>query len=498
MDLLIRADVSIAMGTGHAMRCLALAQAWQDAGGRTIFAAAEMTAAIRERILSEGCHVLDLACTAGTADDASQTSALARSRKAAWVVVDGYQFKSDYQRAIKNDGCRLLFFDDYGHCDHYFADLVLNQNLHANENIYAAREPHTRLLMGPKYCLLRREFRAWREWKRKIAPAARKILVTMGGSDPGNITARVMTALQIADVQGIQAAILVGGSNPHFSELQTIASHFDFPLQIHRDATNVAELMGWADVAVSAAGSTCWESAFLGLPTLLLDLAENQILLAQQLHKRECAIHVGNSDLLPKDLAGALRRFAESQELRKTLSLRSRRLVDGEGASRIVSALRDKHPLSLRPVTSGDRELLWRWANDSQVRNASFSPEPISWEIHVAWFDKKIADQNTEIFIAEDERGTPVGQIRFDLRSDGDWEVDVSVAQPMRSCGFGSDLIGSGVDLLRKTGRAGKVHALIKSSNLASVKAFERSKFKRNGLEKMQGQDVIHLVWQSD
>jgi UDP-2,4-diacetamido-2,4,6-trideoxy-beta-L-altropyranose hydrolase len=498
MNFLIRADASVAMGTGHVMRCLALAQSWQDAGGRTTFAAAEITPAMQHRLVAEGCHVVDLSCTAGSADDAKQTSALAQECQAAWIVVDGYQFKSEYQRVIKDAGSKLLFFDDYGHCKRYCADLILNQNLDANENLYSAREPYTRLLLGTKYCLLRREFAALREWKREIAPVARKVLVMMGGSDPENVTARAIAALQLAKIEGIEAAVVVGGSNPHFSELQSLASCCEFPLQLHRDASNIAELMCYADMAISAAGSTCWELAFLGLPALLLDLAENQTLLARQLHKRNCAVHIGNGQIVSQDLVHALRTLAGSQQLRKTLSAESRLLVDGEGAGRILCALGGKPQLSLRPLTAEDRELLWRWVNDPQVRKASFSSAPVSWEIHNAWFDKKNADPTTEIFIAEDEQGTPIGQIRFDLRSDRDWEVDVSLAQPMRGHGLASELIGRGVDLLRRTHPAATVHALIKPSNLASVKAFERSGFKRNGTERMPGQDIIHLVRRPD
>lgn len=498
MNLLIRADASIAMGTGHVMRCLALAQAWHDAGGAATFAVSEITAAMRQRLSAEGCQVVDFSCPAGTRDDAKQTAALAQECHAAWIIVDGYQFKSEYQRAIKDAGCKLLFLDDYGHCDHYSADLVLNQNLDANENLYASREPYTCLLLGTRYCLLRREFTKCREWKREIVPNARKVLVAMGGSDPQNVTAGVVKALHISSLESIEATILVGGSNPHFPELQRMASQSDFPLQLHRDALNVAELMCCADLAISAAGSTCWELAFLGVPALLLDLAENQVWLAQQLHQRNCAIHVGNSHASAEELAQALRSLAGSQGLRETLSLRSRGLVDGDGARRVASVLLGKSHLTLRHITPSDRDLLWQWANDAQVRIASFSSEPIPWETHVAWFNEKISSPRTQMFIAEDEHGTPVGQIRFDLCHDGDWKVDVSVAEPMRGRGLACELIGRGIDLLRKNGGAGRVHAFIKPSNLASVKAFERSGFRRNGLENMQGHDTVHLVWQPD
>jgi UDP-2,4-diacetamido-2,4,6-trideoxy-beta-L-altropyranose hydrolase len=182
----------------------------------------------------------------------------------------------------------------------------------------------------------------------------RKVLVTMGGSDPENVTARVTKALQFANPEATEAKIVVGGSNPHFTELQVMASHFDFPLQLHRDASNIAELMFWSDVAVSAAGSTCWELIFLRAPALLLDLAENQPLPAQQLHKQNCAIHVGNTHVLPEELAHALKSLAGSKELRETRSLRSRRLVDGEGARRVASVLLGKTHLTLRSVTPDD------------------------------------------------------------------------------------------------------------------------------------------------
>ena len=480
------------------MRCLALAQAWQDAGGTAIFAASEITPAMRSRLAAESCEVVAVSCPAGTAQDADQTIRLAWKRNAAWVAVDGYQFRGEYQRAIKNAGCKALFFDDYGHCEHYHADVVLNQNLNVNENLYAAREPYTRLLLGTKYCLLRREFAAWRDWKREIVPVARKVLVTMGGSDPDNVTARAIRALQRAHIEGTEAVIVVGGSNPHFSELQKLACDSPFPIEFRRDALNVTELMAWADLAISAAGSTCWELALLGLPALLLDLAANQTAVAEKLDTELCAIHVGNGTVESEELAEAVQSLGQSYQLRKTLSHHSRRLVDGDGPRRVVSALRDKCRLRLRRATRDDRELLWHWANDPLVRAASFSPEPIPWETHTVWFENKISQPTTEIFIAEDEAGQPAGQIRFDLRADGDWEAGVSIAEQVRGRGLAGELIGLGIESLRQKDRNARIHALVKTSNIASMRGFERSGFRRLGVEMVQGQEALHLLWLPD
>src|ERR1700733_11042670 len=156
------------MGTGHAMRCLALAQAWQDAGGCCIFAMADVTPAVRRKVEEASCEVVAAQAEAGSTDDATQFIRLAQERNATRVVVDGYQFGADYQRALKSAGLRILFIDDYGHAGHYSADLVLNQNVSADERLYANRESYTRLLPGPRYALLRREFNAWRDHKREI------------------------------------------------------------------------------------------------------------------------------------------------------------------------------------------------------------------------------------------------------------------------------------------------------------------------------------------
>ena len=113
--LLFRADASVSIGTGHVMRCLALAQAWQDAGGRAVFAMAESTAAVLEMLRTIGFEVLAVSARAGTDEDSRQTASLALEQGAEWVAVDGYQFGADFQRTLRAAGLRILFLDDNGH-----------------------------------------------------------------------------------------------------------------------------------------------------------------------------------------------------------------------------------------------------------------------------------------------------------------------------------------------------------------------------------------------
>lgn len=337
--LLIRADASVAIGTGHVMRCLALAQAWQDAGGQAVFAMAEVTEALQSRLAAESCEVVVVSHAAGSLEDARQSIAVAAERACSWIAVDGYRFTAEYQHALKEPGLSVLFLDDYGHAQRYLADCVLNQNVSARAELYANREPQTRLLLGTKYCLLRREFNAWREWKREISAVCRHVLVMMGGSDAENLTTRALEALAAAGPGDLATTVVVGGSNPHFQELCTLAAKSG-RITVQRDVSNLGKLMAAADVCISAAGATCWELCLLGLPSLLIDVAPNQTEQAKQLDRQGCAIHAGDRTVSAREIATQLQRVVSSHQLRQSLSLRSQELVDGYGAQRVVSALR--------------------------------------------------------------------------------------------------------------------------------------------------------------
>jgi len=338
MNLILRADASVAIGTGHVMRCLALAQAGMDAGGRAVFAMAVSTPAIRALLESASCEVVMVTAEAGTAEDARQTIIIAHERQASWIVVDGYPFTAEYQRVLKAAGCKVLFLDDYAHAAHYTGDVVLNQNAYANEAMYRAREPHTRLLLRPRYALLRRDFISWRGWKREIAPTAHKVLITMGGSDPENVTDLVIAAL--SGVPGIEATVVVGGSNPHFEERAQIAPQPGSGFRLQKNVSNMPELMAWADIAISGAGTTCWEMCLLQLPMMLIDLAENQKAIAGSLAGSGAAIHLGSSATVTKEeIATRVAGLLASQSERAKLSERCGELVDGRGTERVLSEL---------------------------------------------------------------------------------------------------------------------------------------------------------------
>lgn len=497
MNLLIRADANAQIGTGHVMRCLALAQAWQHVGGQALFVMATDAPAVEDRLKSEGMEVTRLRTQPGTDHDAIQTVDLARQGEASWAVVDGYHFGADYQRIIKDSGLHLLAIDDNGHSSHYYAEIVLNQNLHADEGLYENREPYTQLLVGTRYVLLRPEFLKWRGWKREIPEVARKVLVTLGGGDPDNVTLKVVQALQQVEVDALEAIVVVGGSNPHYEELQSAVRGSQLVIRLQSSVTNMADLMAWVDVAVSAGGSTSWEVAFMGLPSAVLVLAHNQRPIAEQLNAAGVAVNLGwHENLCSAEIAQAITQLLVAAQARAEITRRGQELVDGEGTARVLMHMEGITP-PLRRVREDDCRLLWEWANDPEVRAVSFSSEPIPWEQHVQWLKSKLSDPNCVFYITLDGEGVPVGQVRYDI--DGNEAViSISIGQKFRSKGYGGTAIRRASQKLFGASAVDMIHAYVKQDNEASARVFGEVGFTDMGRTAIRGHQAIHLLMVKD
>ncbi|MBI4644486.1 MAG: UDP-2,4-diacetamido-2,4,6-trideoxy-beta-L-altropyranose hydrolase, partial [Deltaproteobacteria bacterium] len=397
--LIFRTDGHARIGLGHIMRCLALAQAWQAVGGKVLFAVAGEESARAAMQVAPGFEVASLDVSLGGPEDLARTVDLALTRKALRVVVDGYHFDAAYQEGLKNAGLQVLFIDDFGHADHYRSDWVLNQNIYGDASMYPSLAPHTRLLLGPRYFLLREEFWAWASRPREMPAQARKVLVTLGGSDPQNATLKVVSALRRVEWPGLEAMVVAGAVNSQVKELAASLKEAPFPGRVEQNAGNMAELMRWADVAIAAGGITCYELAFMGVPTLMLILADNQRLNGEFFESRGVAVNLGGfADLDLSKTAASLTELLGAAGKRAEMSRRGRNLVDGQGVWRVLNHL-GLETITLRAAVKDDCRMLWEWANDPEVRKNSFSSDPIPWEQHVSWFESKLRDPGYLFFI---------------------------------------------------------------------------------------------------
>jgi UDP-2,4-diacetamido-2,4,6-trideoxy-beta-L-altropyranose hydrolase len=323
------------------MRCLALAQAWQDTGGHAVFAMAESTPAVERMIMAQKMEVARVAQEPGSLNDAGRTLDIVRQHAARWIVLDGYVFGAEYQAHLHDAEVKLLAVDDHGRAAPYVAEIVLNANPQATQAMYRQRSPFTKLLLGPRYMVLRSEFAAWRDWERNIRAPARKLLVTMGGSDPENVTLRVVEALM--GTAQFEMLIVVGGSNPHLATLRARLDGCEPGVRLLHDVGEMAELMAWADMAISAAGTAAWEMAFMGLPALLIALADNQAPIAEALSDAGAALNLGQAEAMRvEDIRDLLGSVSTSNETLQKMSTRGRALIDGYGADRVVTAMLER------------------------------------------------------------------------------------------------------------------------------------------------------------
>ena len=338
--MFIRVDANNTIGNGHFMRCIALAQAWEKIGGEITFISACETEILKNRIKKEGYEFFPLEYAYPNEADLEQTINCIRasSNTNKYIALDGYHFDTHYQKCLKDISNSLLIIDDTAHLDHYVADIILNQNIIANDLTYSC-DPETTFLLGTDYVLLRDEFLFYKNWNRKIQQIAKRILVSLGGSDSKNITLEVLCALDQVNVDGLETKVIVGPNNLHLSTLIKAVRNSKHKIDLLQNVSNMPDLMIWADMAISSAGSTCWELAYLGLPAILIISSANQAMNLESLEKNGAVNFVSNRMSIPtKMISREIHDLIMKNDLRNDMSYKGKLLVDGNGSERVVQA----------------------------------------------------------------------------------------------------------------------------------------------------------------
>ena len=340
--VLIRADAAPAIGIGHVMRCLAVAEALRDGGDAPVFAAACMPEALTRRILDRGCQLRPVhAAVPGDASDLASTIDLAREIGAGAAILDGYHFDLGWRQVLARAIRPLLCFDDLAEGNSLPADLVVNASPAAFALPYAAIAPHAVHLLGPSFAPLRSEIRAAMAAPRMALAQRNRLLLSFGGSDPLGLTGTVLRDLpeQLPGDVGIDA--VCGSSTAALAEIRRVAVAAP-RVTLHVDPSDLTGLMGSAGLALSAGGGTMAELAALGVPTLVAIVAANQlpgVRAAVQAGWVE-ALDARDSGNPGPDLADRAARLWADFERRQALARAAIGTFDGQGAQRIAAALR--------------------------------------------------------------------------------------------------------------------------------------------------------------
>jgi len=262
----LRADASGLIGVGHVMRSLALGEAMRDAGFDVVLASVDLPAGIREEAHKCGISVVDLHCEPFGSDDALATLSL----NGAVLVIDGYKFEREFFEILEKGSNNFVVVDDNVETKALAPSVVINQNPHATPEMYAHLSGDPKLLLGLQYAMLRREVRE--AAKLSVAPVAKKVFVAMGGSDFLKLTEPIVRALKALD---IELCVAVGPTNSQRQQIEDVVQSVPRARMIPQ-VDYITELAS-SSLAILAAGSSLWEAAALGIPTIGLIVADNQL-----------------------------------------------------------------------------------------------------------------------------------------------------------------------------------------------------------------------------
>ena len=484
MRVLIRADASPTIGSGHIARCLPLARVLRAQGSHVAFACRRLPGHRLEALRAEGFETFALperyanedpqqaieSMLPWQADIDALGSQLEGQAEFDWIIVDHYGLDHHWQTAARRWAHRIAAVDDLA-TRRYSVDLLLNQNLSGLSENYAPLLPEgCRTLLGPRYALLREEFNCPAI---EIKPKARRVLVNFGGFDAAMQTHHAMLAL--ADFTELQVDFVAGADNPAWAQMQALAETRP-NWRLHSFVSDFYQRMSEADLFVGAGGGTSWERAALGLPTICIAVSNNQQANGKVMAVKGEHVFMGAREQVSvEQLRDAIGFVADNYYLRQGLAERSRQLVDGRGALRVAAALAGA-VLAIRPATLEDARLLFDGRNAETVRCWSLASAEIDWSQHVNWLTASLRNPQRLLLIAESDDG-PVGVLRYDLRGFAA-EVSIYLLEGRFGLGWGKALLARGEAFVtRHWPQLTAITAQVLPGNRASLNVFRDAGF---------------------
>ncbi len=500
MTVFIRTDASREIGSGHVMRCLSLAKHLRKFEIEAVFISAQLDGDLISRIKQEGfgVRVLNRAAVFESPQKANNSSwpllqetrweldAIAtkdafKGEKVDWLVVDHYGIDIKWEQKLRPFVNKILVIDDLANRSHD-CDILLDQNLTKNcEDRYDGLVPKScTALIGPKYALLQSEYAQRRVKIKNRSGKIKRILIYFGGVDRFNLCSRSLVAFQELDRKDLQLDVVLGVQTPHSKEVMEQAANFD-QVCVHSAVPSLAPFIHEADLSIGAGGGTTWERCCLGLPSLVVTIADNQIPTARELHRRGIIKWLGHHDEVTSEVIGSAFIDFEAAAKLKDYSNNCKSTVDGLGALRVASAisLNSQTRLIAYEAALADEKLLLQWANDPSVRRSAFDSAIIEPESHKKWFDRCLSNPDlTKIYIVFSENGAPIGQVRLNWVSDC-WEIDYSLARFARGNGLGKCLLITALERFLSENGPAWFKARVKTANVGSTLVFDSLGFRK-------------------
>ena len=359
MKVAFRTDASLDIGSGHVMRCLTLANALREKGSSASFICRDHPGHLLDLIKSNGHEVMMLPSVqiqtssksgsdyerwlgTGWQTDAEQVLSVIGGTTFDWMIVDHYAIDINWEQAMRPAYDRLMVIDDLANRHHDCA-VLLDQTFGRNPSDYLGWvSGDCQLLCGSEYALLRPEFARLREYslRRRAPPQLSQLLITMGGVDKDNVTGQILSALKTTALPGHCAIkVVLGSTSPWQLEIERLACEMPWKTDVLVGVSNMGQLMADRDLAIGAAGATSWERCCLGLPTIMLVLADNQSKVAEGL-SRTGAVRIIEGHLnLHHALNSLIDSLCASLDELSAMSHAALAIVDGHGIDAVMVKL---------------------------------------------------------------------------------------------------------------------------------------------------------------
>lgn len=486
MKVVIRADASLHIGSGHIMRCLVLACALRKEGHTVSFASRPQQCDLVEFVRNKGFEVNELVSPhcwltpQNSADYAAwlqvswqedADSLIQQVDDVDLLIVDHYGLNADWELFVKNSlSCKVFVIDDL--VRKHQADLILDQTLLRDAKEYQKINPNSVVLAGCDFALLNPNFINCREkvLDNMALPSKVNILISMGGIDNPNATLQTLEALSKISCNKPFVTVLLSQKAPHYQSVK------DFSLQhsswiTHLDfVDNMAELMLMHHVAIGAPGGTSWERACLGIPSIIIPLAENQKTISAKLVEVGAAIMVD----LDKIESALLPAYQTMVNVWPTIRLANLSVCDGLGLLRVTQCVNAlvSHALNcitLRGASKSDIKQVYEWQILPETRKYALTPEIPTWEEHQMWMQAKLPSITDYFYIIEslhDKKS--LGVLRLDKLSENKYVLSIFIDPQYFGQGLGKKAL-SYIDLMHPNIT---IQATVLEENLASRRLF--------------------------
>lgn len=479
MKVFIITEGSREIGFGHITRCSSLYQAFEEKGILPLFLI-NGDETIKDLLKNKNHAIFNWLI--------KEKKILSLIESADVVIIDSYLANYEFYKKVSNSVKVPVYIDDNKRID-YSRGVVINGTVFASELNYPAKQDITYLL-GSEYTPIRKEF--WFVPDKSITKNIDTIMVTFGGDDSRNMTPSILNLLK-ENFPALTKKVIIGRGCKNTKKVEALKDK-KTELIYYPDAEGMKKAMFESDLAISASGQTLYELARVGVPTIAVAVAENQMINVKGWQKAGFVEYAGYW----KDksvLSNILQKldFLQDNVLRYEKSARGRSLIDGLGAVRIVSQcikiFFDKN-MYLRKADIKDMERTYELSNDSDVRKYSFHTDRIDMETHKKWFTDKINNPNCLFLIAEINKWF-LGQLRFE-KENSQAVISISIVNEYRHLGVGYVMFQKSLSNLKTCyPELEYITAFVKIGNDISQVFFENLNFIYKGKKTIRNQDAI-------